>query len=332
MFDKNSISNIIFSFGTPHGNKFGTLVLNLDGTVQGYKHENEQYWELDNSELIFLNKKKIVTSRLKYIEQLRAWFGIANDKKIPIYLYPLLDLNAPTNTNKNLPPLVLNGVPHNGSIFFEKALNKCGWTSSKLTLIGKNIVDIISDTNELDKKRLECPVQLIPSFLHGQTVITNLDTPEIIKSIRVNKIPIITITRNIKDTILDLFEVELNKKNSKLKNLSEKKQSEEFVALYGSSVLLHMRNVARAIISDRPKIILRYEDNIEGRISEDIGNILDSYQPGTSKILAEELPKEYNDYIDKKNKNIKVKWSSTLDEYYRTLGLASFNHILGYLD
>jgi hypothetical protein len=332
MFDKTNISNIVFSFGTPHGNKFGTLTLKEDNTIQGYKHENEQYWDLVDGQIIFLNKKKNITSRLNYVEQLQAWFGKSDETNIPIYLYPLINLNRDNIENKHLPPLVLNGIPYNGSIFFEKALTKCGWSSSNISLKSKNIVDINAETDEQEKERFDCPVQLIPPLLHGQTVISNLDSSEIIKAIRTNKIPTITIVRNVKDAILDFFETELNKKNSKLKNLTEKKQAEEFIALYGGNMLLHMRNVLRSMINDRPKIILRYEDNINGIIPNEVANILDSYQQDTSKILAKELPIAYHEHINKKNKQQKVKWSDTLDNYYRTLGLASFNHILGYLD
>jgi hypothetical protein len=331
MINRDYIAKIIYSFGSPHGGRFGTLVLNVDRSIRGYKHDNEHSWELDETNFCinFYSKKKQMTSQLYYVDQLQGWFGVIGNT--PLYLYPLLDINKP-GVNKTLPPIVLNGAPFNGSIFFQQALTKCGWESSNLVVKGKDMVDVYLPHN-VDKVGITCPIELIPPLLDGQSLISSIDTSNIIKTIRSYKIPIITITRNIKESILDFFEAEIHKKDSKLKTIAGKKQAEEFVVMHGDGMLLHMKNALRAVINDRPKIILRYEDNIKGHIPEEIAAILNEYQPDTANILAEELPKEYDTY--KKTKPVitsPVKWSEPLEEYYRAVGLASYNHILGYLD
>jgi hypothetical protein len=335
MINSDDITKIIYTFGSPHIGKYGVLTLKPDGIVDGYKHTNETFWELSTTGLNFLSQRKKITSSFSYIESIQSWFGnTTNKQKSPLYLYPLLNTKK-DYLNKELPPVVLNGIPYNGAIFFEKALARCGWSSSNINLIGNDIVDVteINDTTT-QKKRLSCSVDIVPPLLTGQTLLGNIDCPKAIKSIHNNNVLILTLVRNIKDTILEFFELEVNKQsNNFLRPLYGNKQAEKFIELHGDGMLLHMRNVARALVNDNNKIILHYENNISGRIPDDIAAFLDKIQPDTANNLTKELPKAYAEYMVLKPTITRaVKWSEPLEEYCRTVGLMSFNHILGYLD
>jgi hypothetical protein len=326
MINKESISNIVYSFGNPHGGKFGSLILETNGDVLGYTHNNEYTWLYDeeHKSVCFLDKKKNITSRLYFNEQIQAWFGHTEKGLTPLYLYPLYSSNI--ISNKALPPIVLNGTPYNGAAFLQKAFARCGWNNSNITL---NCKDTVIITEGEYTQKLQCPVELLPPVLKGCTLLANIDAAEKIKLIRQKKIPVFTVIRDIRDSMLEFFEIEAAKKE--FKHLSGKKLTEDLVLAHGGGMLLHMRAVLRALVNDRPKIILYYNNNKTGIITDEVAKIIDSYQENTSNMLKDVLPEEYEKFYATR-KTRKLEWCEHFEEYYRASGLAALNHIFGYLD
>jgi hypothetical protein len=324
----SEITNTVYSFGSPYKGPFGYVVLKQDGTVLGYQNKNETSWKLKEDRVLFYNDTGVRTSTLTYNKQLRSWFGKTRERKTPLYLHNLFSLKtlSKKDTN-NIPSILLYGTTCNGSKLIESHLNECGWQPSNINI--RNIFSI-NDLNYEPPKYIECPILPLLHLLNSQTVTGSFEDIKTLNDIRKENIRVLTVTKNIKNIILELFEIYLKTYNNtdNLANNNKIKLAEKFIAKYEKTLFVQMRGILRTIINDSEKIILRYEDFIKNEIPKEVGEVLNVWYPN----ITEKLTNYYHNVDISTFTTPTTEWLPPLEKIYRTTGLASYNHILGYLD
>jgi hypothetical protein len=322
------LTNTVYSFGSPFKGPFGYLTFQKDGSVIGYQNKNEASWKLKNEKVFFYDKSGNKTSVLTYNKQLHSWFGRTLERKTPLYLHRLFTLkNIVKKNSNNIPTLLLYGTVCNGSKFIETYINKCGWQTSNVNILN---ISSINDLNYNPPKYVECPILPLVSLLNGQTVIGSFEDIKTLNDICENGVKVLTVTRNVKHVILELFEhyLETHANNTKITAANKIKLAEKFIAKYEKTLFSQIRGILRNIINDNEKIILRYEDFIDGKIPKDVYDVLNVWSPNTSKTLS--LCMQDLDTSD--TVALTTEWIAPFEKIYRSTGLASYNHILGYLD
>lgn len=342
------IQRSVYSFGSQCDKQYGKLVLMKDGSIYGYSHPNERNWSLDGDQLLFHGHNGRVTSRFRYCAAHGAWFGNVEGKKWPLYLVPVIRLGPQQpqyQSKQTLPPVFVNSIPKSGTYFMEAALKDIGLRPTRIHVSGTDIIDDyrgIPD-EEVHRKpcdvRLSCPIELVTALLQGEVILGHVEHASVIQSIKSQGVCVLSLVRNLRDVVLSLYRFKLNKVEPKdtedclWRDLSSEKSLEGFIFYEHDKGLRHIRSIAKFMLQDRDGILLRYEDLCRGVIPQDASAKINRLSPH----LAAHLPRALKNTYEKKTPTMLGKrtswqdaWTSFLESYFQSTGLAELNAHLGY--
>jgi hypothetical protein len=346
------INNTIFAFGTSNnvvnsgGGHFGYLVLLKNHTVLGYKHKNETFWKFDdNQQLCFLTHKKQVTSRYSYFAEKNCYIGTAEHGiqvmyLMPVFSFPELNYDAEVI----LPSVFINSIPKSGTHLINAALSKIGFTPADLMIIGENTV---GDLRNLDDDNmfkypwstaLKFPHELLLPMYNNNVIMGHIEFQHIIDNIKRNNINVITSIRDLRDVLLSLYKFKrdvfgLTLEESEWKKTTGTKHFKLFLETYHKKDLLHIRRIARMVIADKNKTVLRYENCIKGIVPKHVKNTINSWSPELGNKIEHALQSQINTKtatLSKVRSNWKTDWNNIFEEYYYNNDMDILNKQLGY--
>jgi hypothetical protein len=346
----NGINNTIFAFGTSNcikstgGGHFGYLILLKDHTVLGYKHNNEAFWEInDEQQLCFLTSKKQITSRYSYFAEKNTYIGTAENGKQVLYLIPVFSFPELIKEGPVLPSIFINSIPKSGTHLLNAALAKIGYAPANLMIIGENTVgDLRGLTDEEMFKypwatALKFPHELLLPMYNNNVITGHVEFPHIIDSIKRNNINIITCVRNLRDVLLSLYKFKrdvfgLMPDERAWKTATGQQHFKLFLDTFHKKDLLHIRSIARTIIADKNKTLLRYENCIKGIIPKHVKNILNNWSPELGLKLEQALQQQINvrtATLSNTPSDWKTDWNDVFEKYYYN-NMDALNKQLGY--
>lgn len=341
------LTRTIFSFGSPclDGGQYGHMVLRPDGTVYGYRHDNEVRWTLSDDTLQFHSLNGAVTSRLRHSGE-NIWAGRVSGRRWPLYLMPLLSLDAPPECGEaRAPSIFVNTVPKSGTYFVEAALSHAGIASKRLHLSGRSTVDdyrglsddVIHQSPEL--VRVGCPTPLVTRLLIGEHVVGHVEQRDVIDEIRHQGVHVICVVRNLRDVLTSLFRF----KRDKVRPLDaseaiwrEAEASQQFLSfLCYARVddLTYLREIAEVMATGFEAPLLRYEQLLSATfqpeqidyfnaIAPDFG---DRFAAGLRAALMQPTPT-----LSSKRSSDPEFWTPEVERLFGLLGLRELNAKLGY--
>lgn len=350
MRDPGALTRTVYSFGSPVLGQFGHAVLRPDGTIYGYEHPNERFWELAGDELRLLASDRRVTSRYTHAGD-GVWQGRWEGQLRPLYLIPALSLPAldagPDGATAVGPAMLVNTVPKSGTYFLEAALRDVGFTPLRLHLA---IRDVVFDFRGLSDEQLHADIwnqalelrgDLVTRLLApGETVVGHVSSLEIIHAARAQGVCVVSVVRDLRDVLASYLRFKVRRVAATSaadrfwRGLDEKQQLAGFIARFGDTDLVELLDIAKLMCADRAGIVVRYEELTRGVISDEAQRGLSRWYPGT---FAESLSTGLLGQVDKPNptfsgvrSNWRDIWSDELEVYFEESGLKGVNAGLGY--
>jgi len=351
MHDRSALTRTVYSFGSALSGQFGHLVLRPDGSIYGYQHPNEQFWELVGDELRLLAYDKRVTSRFTYAGE-GVWTGRWEGQLRPLYLIPALALPATAASDGDSPasawpPLLVNTVPKSGTYFLEAALRDVGYAPLRLHLVRHDVVfdfrGLSDDQIHVDpwNQLLELPLNLVTRLLNpGEVVVGHVTSSEVLNAARGQGVCVVSVVRNLRDVFASYLSFQVQKVAATSaadrfwRTLDPKQQLAGFIARFGDNALADMRQTATISCLDRDGILVRYEELTRGVISADAQRRLSAYysvdfvQHLTDALLGQ-LNTPNPTFSGKRSKWTDI-WSDELEVYFNESGFKSINAALGY--
>ena len=338
-----NVCSTVYRFGSPCDQFYGYLVLLEGGYIYGYEHPNEKRWHYDSEGLAFISEGGTVTSRYHYEPTTNCFIGNVSGAKWPLCLIPVVRVDIGPNFD-SLPQLIINTIPKSGTYFLEAAFAHAGWLPTRLHL-GSHVIDDYRNLSNgeihrsPEKNRINCPVDIFASTLpRGHLAVGHIENLEMISRIRKLGIPIINSIRNLRDVIVSLYHFKLSKveptddPDRHWRKLNGSSAFDAFITLYSSRDMLFIANMTRAIISDSEAVIIRYEDLIQGRISQRLKEMFVD-QSVCDRIGAGLLAKLNHD-TPTLSKTVRSDWKSiwtpTAEDFFAKTGLLELNRKLGY--
>ncbi len=341
-----NLSRSVFSFGSPCNGQYGHLVLRDGGEIYGYSHPNEHSWSYDNETLHLHGIDGSVTSRFKHCNISGGWFGHVEDRKWPLYLVPILQLEAPVgDINASRPSFFVNSIPKSGTYYVEAALQAIGIASQRLHLSGRDTVDDYRELPESlihvapEKVRLSCEAELITAMLQGEQTVGHIEHQWVIDKIRAQRVCVLSVVRNLRNVIASLFRFKQSKVaptsaiDQYWRELTGSEQIIGFLFHHAERDLAHIRAIADMMQRDSDAILLRYEDMCVGSISPAATERLNAVEPGIAERLCSSLAQQYghaNPTYSGSTSDWTNIWNPDLERYFVTSGLSDLNHSLGY--
>ena len=336
------IIRTVYSFGSPCDTIYGKLVLKEDGTIYGYSHPNETFWRLENDELLLISYDGNVTSRYKS-DGMNNWIGHLEGKKWPMFLHQLIVLDPVVQST--LPNVFVTSILKSGTYFIESALENIGIIPTRIHIPADGgLFDYRGMSNnqihyDSESVSLSCPTDMITCLLNGEVLIGHNQNINTINNIRQQGVCVISVVRNLRDVIVSLFKFRyskvkpINLLDRYWREMPLEKRLESFLIFNEGIEFPHIRNIAHMILSDENAILLRYEDMIEGRISQEATNQLDTFYPDFSQKLSQALisvkDQETPTYSGKRS-DWKELWNDDVERYFLESGMYELNQRLGY--
>jgi hypothetical protein len=350
MHDRQALTRTIYSFGSPLIGQFGHAVLRPDGTIYGYQHPHERFWELAGDELRLLAWDRQVTSRYTHAGA-GVWQGRWEGQQRPLYLMPALSLpplDAVADRTTALgPAMLVNTVPKSGTYFLEAALRDVGFAPLRLHLAIRDVVfdfrDLPDEQLHVDvwNQALELPVSLVTRLLApGEMVVGHVSSREMIHAAREQGVCVVSVVRNLRDVVASYLKFKVRRVAATSpadrfwRTLDEKQQLAGFIARFGDTDLVELLDIAKMISADPHGILVRYEELTRGVIGDDAQRKLRASYPA---VFAQRLAKSLRSQLDKPNPTFSGGrtdwhqiWSEELEVYFEESGLRAANEALGY--
>lgn len=300
------IQRTVYSFGSPCDKEYGKLVLMRDGTIYGYTHPNEHTWFLSGKQLIFRGQNGRITSRFKYCDQHKIFFGKVEGKKWPLYLIPIIHLgHRPPQDPKGeaFPSVFVNSIPKAGTYFMEAVLKDIGLSPTRIHVSGRDIIDDYRGLEDslMHKNpqavRLFCPIELITVLLDGEVMVGHVEHTPVIRRIREQGICVFQLVRNLRSVLLSLYRFKLhrvspNDSEPPWRSLPPEKSVKAFIMYYHDKDLNHIRAIAKSIIRDEDAILMHYEKLCHGVIPEDAYSKIQNISPALAARLPNALKRQ----------------------------------------
>lgn len=351
MHDRDRLTRTVYSFGSALSGQFGHLVLRPDGSIYGYQHPNEQFWELGGGELRLLARDGRVTSRFRHAGE-GVWTGRWEGQLRPLYLIPAISFPAPGASGADSPaaawaPMLVNTVPKSGTYFLEAALRDVGFTPLRVHLAGEqNVHDfrgLSDDQIHVDpwNQLLELPLNLVTRLLvGGEVVVGHVTSHAVINTARAQGVCVVSVVRNLRDVIASYLKFHVQKVDATSaadrfwRSLDEKQQLAGFIARFGDNVLADTMQNAMMPCMDRDGILVRYEELTRGVISDEAQRRLSAFYPDDfvqklTDALLGQLNMPNPTFSGKASRWADI-WSDELEVYFDESGLKMVNAALGY--
>ena len=342
---KSSISlSTIYMYGSPQDRQYGNILFKTDGSLEGYVHENEHRWKIDDNQLLFINSAGKVTGRLDYIGS-PVWVGKVENKKFPLSLIPLLSIESKINNNFNCSGFLINTIPKAGTYFLEAVLSALGASSLRLHLSGNDIVDDyrgLSDDEihrDPERVRVKCPLELITAVLNGNTVVGHIEFLSVLNKAREQGNIVFNLYRNLRDVLVSLYRFKLKKVKSLgggddyWRTVGDENRFLAFLIFYAERDIAHVKKVAETILSDRSSLRISYEDMCAGHLSSETINELEKIQIGFSGSIISQMSKlsgsQTPTYSGHRSDWTQY-WNSDVEAFFISSGLIDINKKLGY--
>ncbi|KVZ88170.1 sulfotransferase domain-containing protein [Burkholderia ubonensis] len=343
-----NLSRTVFSFGSPCNGQYGHLVLRDSGEIYGYSHPNEHRWSLADGELRLHSIDGNVTSRFRSDDESGAWLGCVDKKKWPLYLVPVvrLEANMPTpDSAPSFPSYFVNSIPKSGTYFVEAALQEMGVKSQRLHLSGRDTIhDYRGHAEEQihvnpDAVYLQCPIELVTALLREEQVVGHVEHQSTVDRIREQNVTVLSVVRDLRNVLVSLFRFKTTKvaPNGTLdeywRSLNGAEQIIGFLLYYADRDIAHIRTMAEMMAADRDSIMLQYEALSTGTLTADAATRLNERHPGSAERLCESLKNQCgrrNPTFSGKASDWRSVWNDDLERFFNATGLAALNHALGY--
>lgn len=336
------LSSSVFSFGSPCNGQYGHMVLQPDGSIYGYAHENERRWSREGDDLCFHHQAGHVTSRFRQSGD-RVFLGHVENRFWPLYLVPALTLEKPEDA-PDLPPIFINSIPKSGTYFLEAALARIGYKPTRLHLSGHDTVDDYRNMADQDihvdpeRTRLNLPVTLVTALMQrGQIMVGHIEHAHVIEEMKRQGILVIHAVRDLRAVLYSLYRFKLDKvkpvddMDRYWRSLGGEARLTGFIQYWHGRDLDHIRQMADMIVTNFSAEALRYDDCCKGVVSGSAAAYLDAAAPGLSASLSEALRQAVghdNPTWSGDHPSWETIWGGDLERYFATSGFKELNNRL----
>lgn len=344
------LHHTVYAFGSPSDRIFGHLVLRKDGSVYGYRHENEQAWRRGDAGIEFIGRNGSITSTLTLStaeDALPVWAGTVAGKKWPLmlqgFLMPPVYRSTPRETP--LPPFFINTIPKSGTYLLEKAFSLSGWNATRLHFFDDTVVDS-RGVSEVEMHRnprdfcVPCRFPLAAATLASNSVsvghVSDVGMLRAASSLGVRRIWSV---RNLRDVLVSFFRFKLDKveplgvEESYWRDAPETMRFQRFCEYFKNTELRFMHDCATASIEEDEVPVVRFEDLLHGRIEPSLAGMLDELAPGLGQRFEETLGgvlhRSTSTYSGRTT-DWTLLWSDKLEKFFRKSGWLSLNKRMGY--
>jgi hypothetical protein len=344
------LHHTVYAFGSPCDQIYGHLVLRRNGSVYGYRHENERAWRLGNAGLEFIGNNGNVTSTLTLSTvggALPVWSGTVAGKRWPLMLQGFL--MAPVYrsgpTEAPLPPLFINTVPKSGTYLLEKAFSLSGWNATCLHFFDDTVVDS-REVAEGEMHRnprdfcVSCRFPLAAATLGSSSVsvghVSDVGMLRAASSLGVRRIWSV---RNLRDVLVSLFRFKLEKVEPLVadegywRDAPEVSRFQRFCDYFKETELRFIFQCAAAAALEDEVPVVRFEDLLHGRIEPPLAGMLNELAPELGKRFQETLGgvlHQRTSTYSGRTSDWTSLWSDKIEKFFRRSGWLGLNRRLGY--
>ncbi len=346
--DENELGSdtTVYAFGSPCDTFYGRLVFRSDGTIIGYSNPSEKKWTLDAGVLTFFNDFGEPTSHFTRDGASRCWLGTPTKTVWPLVLVPIVRNEPNVSMACRYPPVFVNSVPKSGTYYIESVFKELGWRPTRLHLgTGGSVDDFRGVPDALvhtmpQNQRIYCPSDLIAATLQrGDLIVGHVHSIDEVNAIRSNGVLDISLVRNLKDTLISLYNFKIQKveptdiADTLWRSLDEKSRFLAFLIHYYDRDIADIRATALSFIEDRNSRLVRYEDMVEGIVKENLQCWLNDIESELSARFASALQAKLhtpNPTFSGKAADRRAVWNEGAQAFFAQSGLQDLNVSLGY--
>ncbi|MFN9618367.1 MAG: hypothetical protein ACK55X_01475 [Synechococcaceae cyanobacterium] len=287
----------LFYFGEYASHHYGSMVLNVDGTVKAsFNYHRETLYRVKGETLSFYAPDGATcTSRLTLIQERPMLFhGSSIGLNNRLYLMEALLLPQPEHPMENsgvLPVALVNTAPKSGTYFLHKVLMTLGFAATDLHLFSNELVDNRALPRDVSIHRSwwlrSVPLSLSllgPLLPAGSVSVGHIDSLELLEQYQQQGIFLIPVVRDLRAILWSLFYfklavVEPRDEHDRLwrRQATPLAQLLGFFACYLERDLVHIANCFRTFSRLRGVPVFRYEELSRGHLSQEAVGYLDTH-------------------------------------------------------
>lgn len=339
---QTQLTRTVFSFGSPcaGAGQYGHMVLRMDGSIYGYNHQNERRWSLVDKTLRFHAEDGAITSQLDHAGN-NIWSGHVACQHWPLYLIPLIQLNArETDNQPEHAPIFVNSIPKSGTYYIETALTHVGVRPQRLHFLGRDIVDDYRNAPDAEMHRmpeyarLRCPLFLLLALYSSEHSVGHVEHSDVIEQARNQGVFVITLVRDLRAVLQSLFHFKRSRVNHRLsdrvwREAPDNIQFYAFLHYFYTRDIDHIAKVAECILDNPGDICLRYE-RLSVCTPEQL-SAFDKLRAGFSSNLCAALRHRYGRASPTLSQSLQpTLWNDDAEQFFAASGLADLNRRLGY--
>ena len=278
----------IFTFGDYASHAYGCLCFALDGSVRAsFPHERESFYRTEDGflELLYVDARA-VTARFVLVRDAPMLFhGSSVGLNNRLYLSEALAFDNPAKHHVgplHRPAVLINSVPKSGTYFLQRAFQEMGYAPTHLHLGNTTVHDnrsLAGDATIHSNPRLHevsLATGLLPFFLSpGSVTVGHIDDLSVLTHFRCAHICVIAVVRDLRAILWSLYRfkvavvdpVDDTDRRWRTRS-SHLEKFMGFLAYHLTHDLVHISNCFRSFASLADTPVLRYEDLVDGALSQ----------------------------------------------------------------